>query len=262
MPGRQWIELGERAARGFRLAQIGGHAARRRAPLRVLGGLGIARRRRDHAGWLALRRIGFAEDVAFERRDAVIVGGAAPQHRARRHQRAFGRLDDLHVAGAAALARNAIVGRVDEAHIFGRLLVEQRVAALGIGRARPMPRLRIARQHMRPVACSDIGRRVVRQAGVAADLRVAAMAVGAAQNDRGRAVHRLLVARRVAGDAARALRVGFRVALALRRGWREHIGDITRLLALGREQLRRAGQSHDRGKRQQAALEPAEGGGG
>ena len=145
VPGRQRVELGEHAARA------------------LLGGDLAADRRLDPRR-LAVAGIGFAEQVVLERQDAVIVGGAAPQHRAGRHDRALGRLDDLDMAGAAGLARDAIVGRVDEADEFGRLAVEQGVAAPRIGADGQCQRLGIARQHMRLVARRDIGRVVVRRA--------------------------------------------------------------------------------------------------
>ncbi len=48
--------------------------------------------------------------------------------RRRRHQAALGRLDDGEMAGAAGLARDAVIGRIDEADELRRLAVEQRVA--------------------------------------------------------------------------------------------------------------------------------------
>src|SRR3546814_3042657 len=96
---------------------------------------GQPRRGRQDTGRLAGPRIGLAKDIGLIGNDAVVIGAAAPEHRRGRHQRSLGRLDDLEVAGAARLARDAIVARVDEADIFGRLLVEQRIAALRIGRS-------------------------------------------------------------------------------------------------------------------------------
>jgi hypothetical protein len=61
---------------------------------------------------------------------------------------------------------------------------------------------------MGAVAGGDIGRIVMRQLRVAADRRIAAMTVGAAEHYRRRLVHRLLVALGVARDAAGALGLG------------------------------------------------------
>jgi hypothetical protein len=190
VPGRQRIELGEHAAR------------------LLLGRDRVGRRRRDDLRGLALAGIGLAEDVILIGDDAVIVGGAAPQHRARRHQRALGRLDRLDMAGAAAVAGDPIVGRVDEADEFRALDVEQGVAARRVGARRPVPGLGIARQDVRLVARGDVARVVVGQRGVAEDRRIAAMAVGAAEHDRRSRVHRLAVAVGVARDAAGALLLG------------------------------------------------------
>ena len=57
----------------------------------------------------------------LERQDAVVVGARRPEMRARRHQAALGRLDDAEMAGAARLARDAIVARILEADELGRL---------------------------------------------------------------------------------------------------------------------------------------------
>ena len=92
----------------------------------------VGRRRAFEDRGLAVARVGLAEDVVLERQDAVVVRGAAPEHRRRRHQAALGRLDDRQVAGAAGLARDALVARVDEAHELRALAVQQRVGALGI----------------------------------------------------------------------------------------------------------------------------------
>src|SRR5690606_30965016 len=96
LPGRQRVELGERAARLLRPAD----RARR-----IAGA--------DDLRWLALTRIGFADHVVFERDDAIVVGRAAEKHRAGRHQRALAGLDRIHVARAAGFARDAVVARVD-----------------------------------------------------------------------------------------------------------------------------------------------------
>src|SRR3546814_14347651 len=89
-----------------------------RSVLILLGGQ--QRGRRQNARRIAFARIGFAEDRLFERDDAVVIGGARPEHRRRRHLRSLGRLDDLQMARAARLARDAIVARIDEADALDR----------------------------------------------------------------------------------------------------------------------------------------------
>ncbi len=161
------------------------------------------RRRRDRIDdgrGLARGGVRLAEDVALERQDSVVVRGAAPQHRGSRHEAALGRLDDAQVACAAGEASDAIVAGVHEAHVFGRFAVEQRVAVRRIGARRIFPRNRIARQHVRRfdgraiAGVLRIARGRLRHAGVAA------VAIGAAQNDRRIDVHRRVVARRVAAS--------------------------------------------------------------
>ena len=90
-------------------------------------------------------RVRLAEDVALVREDAVVVRGAAPEHRGGRHEASLGGLDDREVAGAARLARRAKVARIHEAHELGALAVEQRIGALGRGARRPMPCLLVPR---------------------------------------------------------------------------------------------------------------------
>ena len=137
VPGRQGIELGQHAAGALLVGQLAG---------------------RTDQGGLAAARIGLADNVILEGQDAVIIGRAAPEHGAGRHERALGCLDDFDMAGAAALADNAIVAGVGEADEFRRLDVQQRVAARRIGARREMPAARIARQHMRPVLRQQIVR--------------------------------------------------------------------------------------------------------
>lgn len=117
MPGRQRVQLRQRAARFFSVGQLAGRIARR-----------------HDLGRLAVARICFAKDVILERHQAIIVSRAAPQHRAGRHDRTLRSLDGGKVAGATRLARDAVVGRIDEAHKFGRFLIQQRVGPLGVGR--------------------------------------------------------------------------------------------------------------------------------
>src|SRR3546814_9224367 len=64
--------------------------------------------------------------------------------------------------------------------------------------------------------------------------RIAAVAVGAAEPDRGRRVHRRLVGARVAAVAARRFRRDLGLALLARRGRGEAIFDLERLFLLAR----------------------------
>jgi hypothetical protein len=66
------------------------------------------------------------------------------------------------------------------------------------------------------IARGDIGRIIAGKRGVADHGRVAAVAIGAAELDRGADVHRRRIGLHVAGDAARGLALGQFVALALR----------------------------------------------
>ncbi len=84
VPARQRIERRKRATRRLLVGQLAGRPAGRPGA--------------DELGGLARRRIGLAEHVVLERHDAVIVGGPAPQHRTRCHERTLCRLDHLHVA--------------------------------------------------------------------------------------------------------------------------------------------------------------------
>src|SRR3546814_3290427 len=114
--------------------------------------------RSQQAGGLAGARIGFAEDRSLEGHDTVVIAAAGPEHRRGRHQRTLGRLDDFQMAGTARLARDAIVAGVDEADIFGRLLVEQSIAALRIGRA-VVPRAGQRRLRVRALHRCEVARR-------------------------------------------------------------------------------------------------------
>src|SRR5262249_54263086 len=147
----------------------------------------------NQLGALALARVALADDVVLERQNAVVVGAAAPQHRAGRHDAALGGLDDRQVTGAARLAGDPIVARIDEADEFRRFLVEQGVAALRVGARRVVPGLRIARLDVRLVERRAIAGVVAARALGPRDLGVAAVAVGAAE-DHGRVdVHGRLV---------------------------------------------------------------------
>ena len=204
------------------------------------------RRHRIHdRGRFAPVGVRLAEDVALERQDPVVVGRAAPQHRGGRHQAALGCLDDPQVAGAAGLARDAIVARVDEADVLGRFAVEQRVAVGRIGARRVLPRGGIARQHVCALDCGAV-RGVLRIGALRLrDMDVAAVAVGATEDHGGVDVHRVVVARGVAALAALGLRVRGhdRLALRRRRARRVRAGDPR--LALGRGCMRSERGEHD-----------------
>ena len=159
-------------------------------------------RRAADAGRFALAGEGFAHDVIFEREDAVVIACPAPQHCARRHDRPFGIFDDVEMARPARLARDAIVGGVDEADELGGLAVEQAIAALRVGRRRPAPALRIARQYMRALQRRHIVGMAIAFGWLAAHTGIAAMAIDAGQLDGWRGVHRAFVARRMATGAA------------------------------------------------------------
>ena len=206
--------------------------------------------RQDRLG-LAVAAIGFAENVILVGRDAIVVGRAAQQHDTCRHHRTLGGFDHRQMAGAAAFARDAIIGRVDEAHEFRRFLVEQRIAALGVRRRRKVPGFGEARQHMRIITQLDIGGIGLGQPGGCQHPGVATMAIGAAQRHRFGRVHRPFVAGRMAGQAAGAFGIGGRLRLVARRGGRRDKAVIARDRVLA---FRRRGD--DRNQRHQNGNEP------
>ena len=128
LPRRHGVQLGKCAARLHRRGQLDRAVQH--------GGFAVARER-------------LAQHIALEGQDAVIVGRAAPQHRRGRHQRSFGGDDLLHVAGAAGLTADAVVGRVHKPDELRAFLVQQRVGPLRVGRGRPVPGLRVFRQNVR-----------------------------------------------------------------------------------------------------------------
>ncbi len=112
---------------------------------------------------------------------------------------------DRQVAGAARIARDAVVAGVHEADELGGFAIEQRVAVRRIGARRILPRQRITRQHVRVRQCRLI-RGVLRfSTGGLGDRRIAAVAIGAAQHHGRIDVHRRVVGGRVAVDAATRL---------------------------------------------------------
>src|SRR3546814_7695751 len=89
---------------------------------------------------------------------------------------------DVCSSDLARLARDAIVARIDEADEFGRLLVEQGIAPLGVRRA-VVPRAGQGRLRVRHLHRRDIIGTFVTELGFAKGggrRRIAAMAVGAA----------------------------------------------------------------------------------
>ena len=111
---------------------------------------------RDNLRGLSGAGIGFPQRIVFELHNAVIIASPAPEHGACGHQRPFSRLNDIDVASPATVPRNPVVRRVGEADELRRFLVEQGVAPLRIGRTRPVPALRIARQDMRLLQNLDV----------------------------------------------------------------------------------------------------------
>ncbi len=171
----------------------------------------------------ALARVGLAEDVALVREDPVVVGRPAPEHGRGRHEAALGGLDDREVAGAAGLAGDAQVARIDEADVLGRLAVQERVAALGVRARGPLPSQGVARQHVGPGERFLVGGVLALGSAGLLDRRVASVAVRAAELHRGVLVHRVAVRRGVAAHAPVALRPGLAGRLALRR---RRVGDV------------------------------------
>ncbi len=153
---------------------------------------------------LAVGRVGFPEDIAFERQDTVVVRRSAPEHRAARHQAAFAGLDNRQVAGTASQSCDAQIAGIDETYKLRCFAIQQRVGARWISGRRIFPFDRIARWNMRLRHRQTIFVRVragiVRVVGFC-DAGIAAMAIGAAKNHGRVAVHRAVVA---TGVAARA----------------------------------------------------------
>ncbi len=231
-PARQRIHFRERAALFLFVGQYLVETEARLARFLIFLG-GQPRRGRKDARGFAGARISLAEHIVFIRDDAIVVRRATPQHRAGRHHRAFGRLDHFEMARTARLARDAIVAGVYEADEFGRFLVEQGIAPLGIRRT-VVPRAGQRRLRVRELHHRLVRRMLVAKAGCPALAGVAAVAVGAAELHRGGCVHRRLVGARVARIAAVRFRRDLGVALLARRGRGEAIFDLDRLFLLGR----------------------------
>src|SRR3546814_3925972 len=107
---------------------------------------------------------------------------------------------DMRISGWSSDVCSSDLARIDEADEFGRFLVEQGIAAFGVRRA-VVPRAGQGRLRVRDLHRRDIIRIFVAELGLAESggrSRIAAVAVGAAEPDRGRRVHRRLVGARVA----------------------------------------------------------------
>jgi hypothetical protein len=232
LPGRQWVQGRQHAARGER---------------RIAG----IHRVLQH-GRLALAGVGLAEGVDLVGQDAVVVRRAAPEHGRGRHQAALLGLDDGQMAGAAGFTGHPKITRVHEAHI-GRVLLGPARHGMG-GIARPMAEgADVGGQHVGRLLQCRVGR-AARRLAAAAHGRIAAMAVGAAQHHPGIGVHGGLVGLLVAGDAAGGLGLGQAPGLA-RRGRRElpvlalDLDDAGRL---HRERGRSQGQHGGAGQQEEA----------
>ena len=197
----------------------------------------IAVPRTQHGFGLAGAGVDFAQHSILVGQDAVVIGRAAEQHGAGGHQAALGPLDDFKVAGTAGITRGAIVRRVDETHKLRGFAVEQGIAALGVGRRREVPAFREHRQHVGIIAQLDVIGVGRCQPARRDDLRIAAVAIGAAQHDRFGRVHRRFIAGGVAADAAGGLGSGQFRRLPFRRRPGMDTGVIPRhrLFAFGRE---------------------------
>ena len=240
-------------------AGMAGVAMQRGAVSRFVPTLVVTAQAAQQPIGLAGAHIGLAQHVILVGQYAIVVGGPAQQHGAGGHQAALGAFDDLQMAGPAGLARRPIVRWVDEADELRRLLVEQCVAALRVGGGREMPRAGIARQHMRIVPQAGIGGINGRQRRRGQDLRVPTMAIGAAEHDRGRRVHRRRVAGAVAGDAAGRLGIGLVLRLPFRRRRGTHPGIITRnrLFAFRGDRHAHQGDKEDEGETRPHVSRPA-----
>ena len=93
------------------------------------------------------------------------------------------------MARPATFTRDPVIRWIDEADKFRRFLVEQRIASHRIGRG--WPAARKTWQNMRTIAQLNIGRISKRQFSVGQyGFGIAAVAIGTAQNNRLRFVHR------------------------------------------------------------------------
>ena len=220
LPGRQRRERGQDATVAHRVGR------RRRA--QQLRGHPVA-------------GIGFADIVVLERQDAVVVGRAAPEHGAGRHQAALGGDDKFQVAGTACLPHHPVVARVDEPDVFRGLLVEQREAVLRVGAGGVVPSLREPRLNVRLVERGPIFEIVSCGPRRAGDRRVAAMAIDAAKLDGRVRVHRRLIGLGMAADAASTL--GAAIGRGLEGGRRRGlgVGDVARRFAAARGNGRASG---------------------
>ncbi|MCG3121386.1 MAG: hypothetical protein ALAOOOJD_04451 [bacterium] len=149
------------------------------------------RRHRVNHLRLAVAAVTFPQDIILGGNDAVVVGGAAPQQRCRRHHALLDIQHFLGVAGGASLIRHAEIPGIDEANEFGFFLIQQRKRARRIRRRRPA--FFVARLDVRFALRSR--------------LRIAAVAIRAAQLHCRRFVHTL--------DPGMTLQTTFALAVGL-----------------------------------------------
>ena len=176
-----------------------------------------------------VRRVRLAQDVTFIGQHAIVVAGAAPQHGRGRHEAALLGLDDRQVAGAAGVARHAQVAWIEEAHIGRVFLVQLGVRGLRIGRGRIVPEFFVRWRHVGAIERGAVGRAGALGVGGRArrfrprHLRIAAVAIGAAEHHGRIGVHGVAVRGGVATEAAGRLAVGLGLTLGPRRRRRADI---------------------------------------
>ena len=185
---------------------------------------------------LAVAAVGLAQQIALVGQDAIVVSGAAPEHRAGGHQAALGGFDDRQVAGAAGFAGHPVVAGVHEADESRAFAVQQGVAGDGVGAGGVIPGLRIARLHVRTVQQCAVGRAVRVQIAGRGDRGVTTVTIRATQHHRGAAVHGFLIGVDVAALAAVAFLLRLIPALDTRRMRRRAAVDLDRLRVAGGRQ--------------------------
>ena len=176
----------------------------------------------------------FAEHVALEGQDPVVVRRPAPQHGPGRHHAAFRGQDLGQVTGTAGLARHPVIARVDEADELRALQVEHRIGAGRGGALGILPVARVAGLHMGLVQCGPVGGVTGLAAGRFPRGGVAAMAIRAAEDHARILVHRDLIGRLVAAQTAFGLRSGRGLGLLGGRIRCRRIGDRPGGLAAAR----------------------------
>ncbi len=142
------------------------------------------------------------------------------------------------MTGAAGLARDAQIAGIDEADELGALAVQQRICAFRRGAARKVPVLGKARRDMGALQRGAVLGRLGLRVFWFVDLRIAAMAIGAAQHHGGVGMHGGEVGADVTTVAAGALGVGLGLGLVCGRGRGWRIGYGARRFCFRREQRR------------------------